>query len=116
MKFKWKVSNEPVGRFRSFDKRSWPSASVDGHAVAWIECEDAYEPRNVKTGNHKELTIHIAVYSLTKSDLDKHGTWRWKTLTKKAKTLDEAKELAESFCNTHQNALGYTIAWKDKDV
>lgn len=83
----WRVQEAPTGMYRSFQKRGWPQADYgkDGPIAATIYCKDEYRPRNVKTGEHGELTVRIADHS-TKP-------WTWKVARRKCKTLAEAKEL-----------------------
>jgi hypothetical protein len=39
LKIKWKVADAPTGRYRSFQSRSWPSASVNDKQVAYVVCK-----------------------------------------------------------------------------
>lgn len=85
IKIKWKVQDVPVGRYRSFEKRGWPcSCFENGDCCGRIYCEDDYEPRNVKAGNHKELKIVMADYSQI--------PWKNIVMKKRCKTLTEAKD------------------------
>jgi hypothetical protein len=97
VKIKWQVAEAPTGRYRSFYKRGWPTArykDTDRPAL-YIECEDSYVPANVKTGNHKELVVLVADYSV------EQGTFQWRRLKARFKTLDEAKAAGERFLNAH---------------
>jgi hypothetical protein len=99
-KIKWKVSDIPVGRYRSFEKRGWPSAEyLDGRAAFYIYCDDEYRPRNVKTGNHKELTVKIAEWFPERSA--EYDAFRWHTLKNRFATLKEAKEAAMNALKAH---------------
>ena len=92
MKIIWRVQPIPVGRYRAFERRGWPIAwfnNIDGPPAAMLYCEDEYRPARVKTGEHAELKISVANHSLVK--------WRWRTLVKRAATLDEAKKIVEEF-------------------
>lgn len=85
-KIKWSVSPEPTGRYRSFDKRGWPTADWKNEqesACACIYCADDYSIRRAKSGNHAELEVRVANHS--------QKPWRWATLKNRFKTLDEAK-------------------------
>ena len=85
-KVKWRVQQ----RFDIWHPRGWPDAEyADGSIAASITCEDGYHPPNVKTGDHKPLTIQFADYSTI--------PWRWKRLTKQAATLAEAKAMFAAF-------------------
>src|SRR4030066_2428038 len=101
MKIKWKVGDAPTGPYRSFQKRGWPHAYYEtGEMIAAIYCDDDYYPRNVKTGNHKELTLRIADHSQT--------PWKWRTAKHRPVTLKEAKELLITILkNNPQFCPGY---------
>jgi hypothetical protein len=91
-KIKWRVQQ----RFDIWHPRGWPDAEyADGSIAASIECESVYEPANVRSGEHKPLTIRFADYSTT--------PWRWKRLTKQAATLAEAKALFAAFLAQHHD-------------
>ena len=86
-KIVWRICSVPTGRYRSFERRGWPMAyhGKDGPIAATISCEDDYCPRDVKTGNHQELTVRITDHSVR--------PWKWKVARTKCKTLAEAKAL-----------------------
>jgi len=90
IKHKWNVSDEPTGRYRSFEKRMWPMARYEnGEVAAAIYCLDSYIPVDAKTGRHDELTVTIADHSVS--------PWRWRTLKARFATLDEAKKAVKDF-------------------
>lgn len=98
---KWKVAEAPTGRYRSFEKRGWPSASFksnDRPAIA-IYCADSYTPANVKEGRHAELMVNIADYSV-----EGQG-FKWRTLKARFKTLDEAKAAGIRALEAHPDFL-----------
>lgn len=98
MKLYWKVSPAPTGKYKSFMSRGWPSAYSDKketNIIANISCADDYIPANVKIGRHASLKIRLAIKNGTSFD--------WKTLKGEFLTLDQAKEAAESFYNSHKN-------------
>lgn len=96
VKLKWKVDSAPTGRYRSFEKRGFPSADYAGtdKCAVTIYCEDDYRPSDIKEGKHKELTVKIADYSAEPS-------FQWRTLKQRFKTLAEAKEAAIKFLSEH---------------
>jgi hypothetical protein len=99
MKLKWKVSSPPTGRYRSFEKRGWPTASFpNGDPAAAIYCKDDYEPSLAKTGQHAELVICVAKWHRKESG---GRTFEWKTLVLRAATLDAAKQLVTDFFAKH---------------
>lgn len=90
--WKWKVASEPTGRYRSFEKRDWPTAYWPNEKPAFkIYCDDAYTPRRARGESaHGELKVMVAHHK-------DEGGFEWKMLKKRAATLVEAKQLAEDF-------------------
>ena len=102
IKIKWKVCEPSIGRYRSFYPRGWPSAEYEnGNHCARIYCSDKYVPRNVKTGNHSELTVAFADW--------RTKPWTRKSLKKRFKTLKEAKEAFQEFIEKHPEFAGDNI-------
>lgn len=63
-KYKWKISPPPAGRYKSFEKRLWPTAEYpNGMIQAFISCEDQYDPTRNRTGKHKPLTLMVYNYT-----------------------------------------------------
>ncbi len=92
-KLVWRVDPVPVGLYRSFEKRGWPSASydvADGNPAVMIQCEDEYRPARAKAGTHKELTVFIADYSVPAA-----SRFSWRKVKERAGTLETAKALAQ---------------------
>ncbi len=92
LKLKWKVDPIPTGPFASFQQRGWPTAYYPGKdekPAARIDCSDSYVPTNARAGQHDELKVGIADYTVT--------PWKWRTLKQRCKTLSEAKRLALHF-------------------
>jgi hypothetical protein len=95
-KLVWKVQPAPVGPYRSFQKRGWPSAyygSTNGKPAAFLHSSNEYSPARVKTGNHTEISIQLCCHQ----DPDAGKSWKVYTFNKKAKTLDEAKKMVQEF-------------------
>lgn len=112
MKLVWKVKDVPTGTYRSFDRRGWPNAyyeTKDGQPAVQLLCEDEYRPDNVKSGNHKEITVCVAFYH-PKSD--SRGAFTWRKVKRKAKTLKEAKEIAQTVINSHPEIYKHKEEWK----
>lgn len=103
IKLKWEVAEAPTGMYRSFHKRNWPSAYINGKPAAHIRCEDEYIPRNVKTGNHAPLTVWIADHRASSNP--NGGTFKWRQLITTHATLQEAKAAAEHFLNANPQIL-----------
>ncbi len=96
IKLKWRVDPPPTGRYRSFEKRSWPLASYpDGSSAFYIRCEDEYTPSSAKNGKHKELTLCVAVYKPEGVGFD------WRVVKQRFTTLTVAKEAAQVLINNH---------------
>jgi hypothetical protein len=98
---KWKVAEAPTGRYRSFEKRGWPSASFKGtdrSAIA-IYCDDSYTPQRARDGMHGELMVCIADYSV------EGPGFKWRTLKARFKTLDEAKAAGINALDKHSSFL-----------
>lgn len=89
---KWKVSDIPTGRYRSFDERSWPTAEYsDGSNCAMLRCEDEYIPKNVKTGNHKPITVYMAKPN--------GNSFNWVAMKRTCSTIKEAKSFVDMLVN-----------------
>ena len=85
IKHHWRVSPPPVGKYRSFESRQWPTAQyLDGRACAMLVCDDAYRPELARTGKHKPLTLRIANHAVT--------PWQWVRAKQQFATIDEAKQ------------------------
>lgn len=73
VKIVWKVGDEPTGRYRSFQHRSWPVATFgrDGPMAAMLVPVEpmSYSPHIAET---TELRIKVADYSMK----DESFTWR----------------------------------------
>lgn len=83
--FTWKVSEAPSGRYRSFQKRGWPSAHYKADRMAArIVCDEDYSLKKSKSGEHAPLKVNIADYSVT--------PWEWRQMKGEFATLDEAKD------------------------
>ena len=97
---KWKVSDKPVGRYRSVEKRAWPYAYYDDGAIAArIECDDAYVPSAIKDGQEFTLWLYIAVY-------DGSGRWVWKKRATPFKTIEECKNELARFVDKYPHLTG----------
>lgn len=89
-KIKWKVSPKSTGRYASFQARGWPHAEYEcGQWAAQLICKEDYSFDRAKSGNHSEIKVMIADYTETQ--------WVWRTLVKRASTLEEAKEIVKNF-------------------
>lgn len=106
MKIIWRVADPPTGRYRSFENRAWPSATIndpDGDSLGALYCDTGYDPKRVKTGDHSEITVRVADHRPHQDP--NRGAWTWRTLKKRAATLTEAKELVEQFYKVHPDWL-----------
>ncbi len=106
-KLVWRVDPKPVGRYRSFEKRGWPTCyygHADGPIAAKLYCADAYEPRDVRTGNHANIVIYVAHWGVV--------PFKWFVLKRRAPTLDEAKSIASDFLARHPDWAPPQVVWK----
>lgn len=100
MKIVWKVTEAPTGRYRSFERRSWPTAyygSTDGKPAAFLECEDAYVPARVREGAHAPIKVIVLHHNHPEAG----KSWKHFVLKERAPTLDRAKQMAEEFLLAH---------------
>lgn len=105
VRLRWRVQDVPTGRWRSFDKRGWPTADYDnGETAAAIHCEDDYRPSQVREGKHAPLTLRIADYSKPSNPTTGSG-WTWVKATKQFATLEEAKRGAERILQAHPQLM-----------
>jgi len=106
MKIKWKVQPAPTGRYRSFEKRGWPSAKLpDGTLIGYISCKDVYFPADSKSGKHAPLTVHVYNFNPSDEQRKKHGGRVHLTLKAHAATLQEAKDRLIAFYAAHPEML-----------
>lgn len=103
-KLKWKISEAPTGRYRSFEHRPWPMALYpDGQLAAQIVCEDSwhrsYKPRVAKSGEHPPLTLHVFDYS------DGVQVRHCRKAKTRPKTVAEAKELLVKTLTNHSHFI-----------
>lgn len=97
IKLTWRVGAAPVGQYRSFERRAWPSASYkNGTCAAFLSHEESYEPSLHKDAVDLNIKLHIAQW-IQKED----GSWafKWRVMSKRASTIKEAKQIAEDFLN-----------------
>lgn len=99
MKLQWKVAPKPSGRYRSFEKRGWPTAYYieGGRPAAFIDCEDGYRPSEVALGEHRELTVRICNHQHPNAV----NSWVVVKLKKKFETLGAAKGAIVDFLEAH---------------
>lgn len=97
VKLKWLVAEPPSGRYRSFEKRAWPTAdyAYTDFIAARISCEDPYRQADVKTGDHSELSVYVAQWANPR--IPGQDAWVWRKLKARFATLAEAKAAAEEF-------------------
>lgn len=91
----WKASEAPTGRYRSFQRRSWPTATwgKDGPmAVALYSFDNSdYVPRLAEL---IEIEIRVA-------DHRTDPEWHWRKLKARGKGLKDAKRIAAAFFEAH---------------
>ncbi len=93
---KWRVSSIPTGRYRSFEKRMWPSAEYqNGSPAVQLICTEPYSSRTVNADN-LEFKIGLADHS-DPSNKETGAGFTWKYLKQRATSLAQAKILAQTF-------------------
>lgn len=99
MKIQWRVDPSPVGRYKSFQKRKWPTAwySDVWKPMAFIRCEDSYEPSNVKLGDHAPLTVVLCHHRHPQAG----NSWKLLRMKKRFENLAEAKIAVQDFLDAH---------------
>lgn len=102
-KLVWRVCPAETGRYRSFYRRGWPSADFGKDCVINLTCADEYRPANVKAGKHGEITIRVSDRRDRKPG---QGAFTWRSIKQRAKTLKQAKEMAQAFFNEHPEIFG----------
>lgn len=96
-KLTWRVGEKPTGRYKSFQKRSWPSAEYpDGKpAITLHQVDgDSYFP-----GLSEALTLEIRI-----ADYWENG-FRWMTLKRRVVGVKQAKLVAQEFVDKHYEVL-----------
>ncbi len=94
MKYKWKVQEALTGRYKSFEKRGFPEAWYEnGDIAALMSSESDYDPRDVKLGEYKPITLRIADHSIK--------PWKWRKITGEYKTIQDAKDAFERILIKH---------------
>lgn len=88
MKLKWKVGDKPTGRYRSFQKRSWPTATfgTEGEMAAMIQADESY---SAKIAESTEVRLYVADH--------REKPWRWRKFKNSFPGVTKAKSVAEDF-------------------
>ena len=101
LKLVWRVSAEPTGRYRSFDKRQWPFAYyATGEPAVMLLCADGYSAKEALTrmgspvpDNHAPIHIHVADHS--------QNPWQWRQAKYTYQSLQAAKAAALILLQKH---------------
>lgn len=98
-KLVWVVAPEPTGRYRSFERRGWPTCwwGRDGKPAAFIECEDAYRPADVALGDHKPLRVVLCHHRHPEAG----NSWKRLRMKTSFETLAAAKQAVKDFLALH---------------
>lgn len=98
VKLKWRVGEKPTGPYRSFHKRSWPTAWLGEQLVAALDREDGrgYWPNEAETS---VLVVRVFDY--------REGSVGRKSARLKARPVGvkEAKELVQRFYSANPDWL-----------
>lgn len=96
-KLKWRVGEKATGRYRSFHKRSWPTAEyANSRMAARIGQVDGngYEPR---LAEQLTLMVYVADYVDT--------TFHWRRLIARPVGVRAAKAVAQEFIDNNFERL-----------
>ncbi len=98
-KIVWRVDPKPTGRYRSFQKRSWPHArwgTSEGPSLSYLYPDPwvDYWSRITET---VILKVRVADH--------REKSFIWRTLKKRATGLAEAKEIVRKFYEEHPDWL-----------
>ena len=95
----WRISAAPTGKYRSFQTRAWPSADyANGSPAITLYSDSKEEKENLESAT---IMICAADWSMGRLDKAKYGSFVWRTLTKRATGLKQAKEIAAQFLAAH---------------
>ena len=98
-KLKWVVSEVPTGRYRSFQKREWPTCYYEKgwKPAAFIRCDSEYRPDEIPGGNHLPLTVILCHHRHPEAGNS------WKRLRMKTffSTLALAKQAVKEYLAMH---------------
>lgn len=98
MKYKWKVSEKPKGKYRSFEKREFPFAEYEnGEFAAQMISESWYDSEKKKKGEYKPITLVIADHS--------EKPWKRRVFKKRFLTIDDAKEAFKKLLKEHPEIM-----------
>lgn len=104
-KLKWKISEKPKGRYKSFQKTHWPTASYeDGKAAIIISCENDYSIQTAKSGKHDPLNVYVADWSARDNDPNA-GAFNWRKLKATFTNLEDAKKAGIEILKKNPNFL-----------
>ena len=109
LKLIWKVDEKPTGKFRSFERRGWPSADYEnGNFAVEILCGSEYVPADVREGKHGPLTLRIADYSRP-SNVATGAGWTAVKSKNQFATLKEAKAAAVEILLAYPYLMGKNL-------
>jgi hypothetical protein len=100
-KIEWKVAEAPTGKYRSFQRRGWPTGTINGCAAVSLYADNDYSKQAAEGGS--VITVCVADWTVgqTAEGKAKYGAFTWRTLKARAATLKEAKDLAVRFHAAH---------------
>ncbi len=100
VKIKWTVAPEETGRYRSFFKRGWPTATIGGEHAFAIECDDAYTPARAR-GEQSHGPLKLLIADRRDAYTNGKGAWTVRRLKTEFKTLEDVKAAAEMVLAKH---------------
>lgn len=97
----WRVYPPPTGKYRSFEHRTWPSATYkSGLPAVQLICDENYSPR-VARQDGLSIKIGLADWS-NPSNKQTGSRFTWRYLVQRASNLNQAKMMAIKFLQNHQ--------------
>lgn len=101
-KLYWKVSPQPTGRFRSFEKRGFPYAYYkNGEMAARIDANVSYDPSIHRTANDLQISVFVAEWYVR--EVDSYLTFRWRKAKSVVTSISAAKELVNTLLKSNPN-------------
>ena len=99
---RWRVDPVPTGRYRSFQTRGWPTGEYpDGRAAASLHCDDEYTPARARGEQpHGPIKVRVAQW-FSPEERGERAAFEWRTVKRRAATLEEAKALAVRVLRQH---------------
>jgi len=107
MNIKWVAADKPVGAYKTFAKRDWPTAyfkNEQENIAAMLVCDDDYVSSKVEP--KKPIFVKLPFYH-SPEDRKTKGAFTWQTFKVPYKTLKEAKDGAIALMAKYPQCFEY---------